>query len=480
MRYLILAVCLLVHVSGKPQSTIRLGEGILAGEVTKHSVILQARLTQTDTLVAGDVPGAIGMACFEVATDSSFTRAFRTPWQAAVPEADHIIKMPVADLRSHTRYYYRLRYGLWEDQIQLSRVGTFRTLAGAERAEPVRLALATCMNYALYYTGRYRGDSVVVPGYSGDRLTGYPALVSILAQRPDYFISMGDNVYYDRRVEGQKNAETRSEMRQRWHEQFVQSRYHDLFARVPTYWEKDDHDYRVDDADPYLDTLPTHALGVATFREQVPIVNPYDVNPVTYRTHRINRDVQIWLTEGRDYRSPNAMADGPDKTLWGEAQKAWLKETLLASDATFKFLISPTPMVGPDDARKRDNHTNQKGFRHERDAFFRWLKDNNLLGENFYVICGDRHWQYHAIDPLGVEEFSSGALMDANARLGRVAGDPASTDPEATVRQPYLQPKASGGFLMVEVIPAGAGATATFTHYDEHGAVLYETVKDAQ
>ena len=452
----------------------------MAGEVTTHSVILQARLTQTDTLVAGDVPGAPGVACFELATDSSFADAFRTPWQAAVAANDYIIKTFVTGLRPRTRYYYRLHYGQPEDKTRLSRTGTFRTLAGAKQTDTVRLALATCMNYALYYTGRYQGDSLIVPGHAGDRLTGYPALVSILEQRPDYFISMGDNVYYDRRVEGQKNAETQSEVRQRWHEQFVQSRYHDLFARVPTYWEKDDHDYRVDDADPYLDTLPTHALGVATFREQVPVVNPYDASPVTYRTHRINRDVQIWLTEGRDYRSPNAMPDGPNKTLWGEEQKEWLKETLLASDATFKFLISPTPMVGPDDARKGDNHANQKGFRYERDAFFQWLRDNDLLDQNFYVICGDRHWQYHAIDPSGVEEFSSGALMDANARLGRRAGDPASTDPEAIVRQPYLQPEASGGFLLLEVIPTDAGATATFTHHDEHGVVLYEAVKEAQ
>jgi len=30
-------------------------------------------------------------------------------------------------------------------------------------------------------------------------------------------------------------------------------------------------------------------------------------------------------------------------------QNGWLKQTLKASDATFKLLISPTPMVGPDD-----------------------------------------------------------------------------------------------------------------------------------
>ena len=57
------------------------------------------------------------------------------------------------------------------------------------------------------------------------------------------------------------------------------------------------------------------------------------------------------------------MPDGPTKTIWGAEQLAWLKSSLLESDATFKLLVSPTPMVGPDDLRKTDNHTNIGGFR---------------------------------------------------------------------------------------------------------------------
>ena len=44
------------------------------------------------------------------------------------------------------------------------------------------------------------------------------------------------------------------------------------------------------------------------------------------------------------------MPDGPDKTIWGREQLAWLKESILASDAAFRVLISPTPIVGPDRA----------------------------------------------------------------------------------------------------------------------------------
>jgi alkaline phosphatase/alkaline phosphatase D len=259
----------------------------------------------------------------------------------------------------------------------------------------------------------------------------------------------------------------------------VQQRFVKLFRHVPTYWEKDDHDHRYNDCDRAGDRLPSNELGIATFREQVPVVDLNDPNAKTYRTFRVSRDLQIWLVEGRDYRSPNKMDDGPDKTLWGEAQIKWLKSTLLKSDATFKLLISPTPMVGPDDGYKIDNHTNHKGFRNEGRAFFKWVVEHKLHENGFYTLCGDRHWQYHSKDPMGIEEFSCGALVDENARLGRNPGDPKSTDPNAEVHQFYTQKKRSGGFLKVTVGPDSdkSKGSAVFTFVSDDGKVLYETKK---
>lgn len=168
------------------------------------------------------------------------------------------------------------------------------------------------------------------------------------------------------------------------------------------------------------------------------------------------------------------MEDGPDKTLWGRAQLDWLKKTLLASDATHKILISPTPIVGPDDAYKIDNHTNHRGFRHEGREFLDWIKEKELEKRGFAILCGDRHWQYHSIDATGVEEFSCGALCDANSRLGRKPGDPESTDPDAKIRQPYTQAEASGGFLRVVI---SKDAQARFQFYDEAGELLYQFTK---
>lgn len=187
----------------------------------------------------------------------------------------------------------------------------------------------------------------------------------------------------------------------------------------------------------------------------------------------------MWFTENRMHRSPNTAPDGPGKSIWGTEQKAWLKRTLRESDATFKILVSPTPMIGPDDLRKTDNHTNHNGFRHERDEFFAWLKESGVAKGHFYIVCGDRHWQYHSIHPTGVEEFSSGALVDANARLGRKPGDPKSTDPEGLIKQPYYQSPASGGFLLVQSNPGSdkQPARLSFIHYDEQGRVLRRHVK---
>jgi len=469
-----------------PRPAIFHAQGEMAGEPTRNGAILQSRLTAADAPVDGDVPGMRGVACFEISTVPDFAHFLRTPWMEAQPENDFIVKTRIDRLKPGTRYYYRLVYGVTRDSLLRGEPCTFTTLADSTVEAPVSFVVVTGMNYSFFHHGRPNSPETAYAG--PDKASGYPALEAILGMAPDFFVGTGDNVYYDHPAE--TRARTVSDMRRKWREQFVQERFRRLFARVPTYWEKDDHDYRYNDADttdvastgkPGDPAIPSHALGVAVFREQLPVVDPADDSARTYRTHRINRLLQIWLMEGRDYRSPNYMEDGPGKTLWGAEQLAWLKETLLASDATFKLLISPTPLVGPDDAYKIDNHVNRAGFRREGEEFFRWLGDNGFLDRNFYLVCGDRHWQYHSAHPSGFEEFSCGALVDANSRLGRIPGDPKSTDPDAEITQFYTQDEASGGFLHVEVHPGAGGSppTAVFSFHDERGALLYSTTKTA-
>ena len=505
MPKLIVLLVLIPLVSGAQSADfpINLRQGIMAGEVGVDSVILQSRLTSSnprqDPRWEG-IRGIEGWALFEVADNDEFASSRKTDWIEASPYSDFIVKRKIGGLKPATRYHYRLHYGPEKDDARSSEAATFRTLAGADIAAPYSFTVVTGMNYSFFH---YTGSSRVGPYEGPDKHLGYPALASILKLRPDFFVGTGDNVYYDH--PGHRGrAQSRHEMRKKHHEQYSQPRFLDLFRQVATYWMKDDHDHRFDDSDavnavriraakqldyyPRTDIhegesgsgfAPSHLLGLDLFREQLPVVDPAERDPVTYRTHRVSRDLQVWLVEGRDYRSPLDQPDGPRKTIWGPEQKAWLLRTLKDSNATFKLLLSATPMVGPDSSSKRDNHTNFNGYRHEGDGFFEWLAASDISGDEFFIACGDRHWQYHSIRPDGYEEFSSGALVDANAILGSFPGDPNTTDPEGEIEQPFHSPEASGGFLVISVVPTGSSAQAEFRFYDEQGKLLYEHVKPA-
>ncbi|MEO2032078.1 MAG: sulfatase-like hydrolase/transferase, partial [Planctomycetaceae bacterium] len=463
---------------------IHAGQGIMVGEVTPTSALVQVRLTQTEELIERDLLGADGVVEFSLRPRGGGDVDTQTV--NATPERDFIARASFTGLQPGTSYQCETRIGTTEAQLRAGPGAAFQTLPGAAQSTPVSLVVVTGMNHGKFY-GDDRIDrerhvaqnniSLPQPYSRPDKHLGYPSLDAIRRLQPNFFVGTGDNIYYDTPA-GEFRAKTLPEMRRKWHEQFVQPRYRDLFAVVPTYWMVDDHDYRIDDCDNTGDYEPSVDLGQSVMLEQLPYGPAADGSTKTYRTHRVSRDLQVWFPENRMYRSPNKMEDGPDKTIWGDEQKAWLMKTLAESEATFKLLISPTPMIGPDDKRKTDNHTNIGGFRHERDEFFAWLKSSGTA-ENFYLVCGDRHWQYRSVHPSGMEEFSCGALVDANSRLGRIPGDPKSTDPDGLIRQPYSQTVPSGGFLEIVCAPAAGEprASLTFRFHDEHGEVLHEHIK---
>ena len=410
----------------------------MAGEVTATRVFIQTRLTEgtalidgdafddNDALRDGDIPGREGHLRFQLSTDPLFPDNEHTATTQplhALPDDDYIVRYAFTDLQPNTTYYYRAVLGSIRDRTDQPDTdpgalhGTFTTLAGEGLAVPTRMHIVTGLNYDKFYAPN---------GYTqDDREAGYPACDAMLALEPDLLVFTGDDVYYDK----PPHAQTREDMRAKWHRQFSRPRMIELLTNVATYWEKDDHDFRYNDCDLTTDRFPSVALGLTTFREQAPIVAQGDDESPTYRTHRVSQDLQVWLLEGRDDRDPNRDEDGSDKSLWGERQRDWLMRTLLESDATFKLLISPTPMLGPDGANKRDNHTNLDGFQHERDAFLDWAQTHGLWENGLYIVCGDRHWQYHTTHPSGAQEFSCGAICDANSRLGHNPAAPRAPTP---------------------------------------------------
>jgi alkaline phosphatase D len=203
----------------------------------------------------------------------------------------------------------------------------------------------------------------------------------------------------------------------------------------------------------------TFEQGLEVFRQEMPIKDK------TYRTFRWGKDLQIWLVEGRDYRSPNTQRDGPNKTIWGKEQMAWFKRTVKASNATFKLLISPTPVIGPDRKQKKDNHSN-RGFYNEGEEIRKFMATQS----NMYVVCGDRHWQYVSKHPkYGIVEFSIGANSNDHAGGWR----------QDDVRPEHLYLNVVGGTMTVTIDPKD-NTTITVRHYDVDGNQLNEFVAYAE
>jgi phosphodiesterase/alkaline phosphatase D-like protein len=450
------------HAEATASEPLHLGQGAICGEVTQSTALLQTRLTRgTELDVNGDLPGAEGVACFEWGTQVNFSDTQHTPFQAASEAKDFILRFELTALKPNTTHYYRAVYGSKESNAKPGPACSFKTLPDEKTDTPVRFIVGSCMNYNKFMLGKKGKASGPESATEEDKRLGFPSFESMLKLNPDFFVGTGDIVYYDHPL---RVAKTVPQLRLCWHEQFRFPRMIEFFRRVPTYWSKDDHDFRFNESDNTSNVLPLPKTGIDMFREQLPITAP-GVDKPTYRTHRVGKYLQIWLTEGRDYRSPNEMADGPEKSLWGAEQREWLKATLKASDAKWKIIISPTPMVGPDDKKKIDNHADISGFRHEANAFFGWLKKNKI--DNLKLICGDRHWQYHSIHPSGVEEFACGALNDENSRMGVAPGAKNGSDPDAVIKQPYTSATPQGGFLQIT-----AAEQLKLEHFDSRGNSL--------
>lgn len=385
--------------------------------------------------IEGAVPGTTGkvklLYKMEGASDWK-----STSWESVDPKHDYTYQFKLNDLKSNSRYQVRVEAKATGGTKGQFIDGGFRTAPRAETPERVVFTVSTGQAYP---------DQDVEGG-------GYKIYNVMLKLDPSFFVHTGDILYYD------KLAKTESLARWHWARMYSLPTNVEFHRQVASYFIKDDHDTWMNDCWPGRKTKFmgdfTFEQGQAIFLEQVPM------GESTFRTFRWGKDLQIWLVEGRDFRSPNTMPDGPDKTIWGEEQKAWFKRTVQESDATFRILCTPTPIVGPDRKNKHDNHSNVD-FTHEGNELREFISQQ----KNMYIVCGDRHWQYVSVDSrTGVREYSCGPASDKHA--GGWSND---------MRYPehqYLN--VVGGFLAVIVDRSGGQPTLTFRHYSVDGDVLNE------
>lgn len=388
----------------------------------------------------GAVPGAVGQIRV-VIWPPNFEEAVATPWTDVGAETDYTHQFHFKYLKPGTQYGLRVDARDHRDAKVYSSTppGSFTTPEEKDKWQDVRFGVVTGQSY-----------------WDLDDRNGYHIYPAMQKQKLRFLVPTGDTVYLDSEA---PRARTIGLARYHWQRMYSLPRHVEFHRNVPGYWEVDDHDSWANDGwptlhAPWMNPL-TFEQGFSVYREQVPM------GESTYRTVRWGKGLQVWMVEGRLFRSPNDMPDGPDKTIWGAEQMEWLQKSILASDAEFRVLISPTPIVGPDRTKgKNDNHANDS-FAHEGNRFRAWTKDQKL--DNFFVCCGDRHWQYISVDPdSGLREFSCGPASDIHA----------GGNPEQPEWQSFLRVK--GGFLTVSVEKVDGKPTIAFRHHDVHGKVVNE------
>ena len=364
-----------------------------------------------------------------------------TPWHEVELERDGIVLHALSALVPAARYELVVEA---RGQAVGSRpnelTGEFKTAPLPEQRERVVFSITTCQSY----------DRLDHP----DGLAIYPAMAAL---QPDFFIHTGDAVYYD---QGPVLALTPALARYHWARMYALPTLRDFHRSFSSFFMKDDHDTLVNDCGPVTRSGElTYADGARLFREQTG-------QPQTaYQTFRWGNDLQVWLMEGRDFRTPDWQQKSTSApTLWGREQIKWLRETLDASTATFRVIITSVPVVGPDRSNKDDNYANA-GFAVEGNE----IRELLARYPNLTVITGDRHWQYVSVDPTtSLQEWSVGPSSAYRA---------GGWDEETPRPEHRFLRTGHGGFLSGVVTPTATGASLELRLHDVDGRVVYRELK---
>ena len=414
---LLLLVCVPSLAEAEPPACSAPGQfdlGVGAFEVGSNHVILWTRF-------AGSNPAEATGLDLEIATDAGFDHVVRRRTVAALPERDHTVAERVIGLAPSQEYYYR--FATTDDPSCLSRVGRFRTAPPPGSSEDVRFVVS--------------GDANA--GYTLPRNLDFYVLSAAAQEDSDFFVFFGDTVYADSGVipSGQP-AVTLDEYREVHQITRADTHLQEILASTGAYVGWDDHEVQNDYAGETVDPN-RFANGARSFFEYLPVATSTDAPYRINRSVRWGRDVELFFIDGRQFRSAeqfcnlfspdgppapdtlfspyvgdellvplvvppflqpiltlfstpsdpdcvdNLLSD-PSRTYLGLEQLEWLKESLLASRATWKIIVNNTPIStlfsGVSDR--------WEGYEAERQALFAFIGENLDPGHTL-VLTTDFH-----------------------------------------------------------------------------------------
>ena len=242
------------------------------------------------------------------------------------------------------------------------------------------------------------------------------------AMPSDFMLWLGDNLYLR-----EADYSSASGMAYRYSTNFRLPEMQVLRASRPNYAIWDDHDYGPNDSDGKFELKETslelfkNYWGNKTFGEPD--------NAGVYHKFKWS-DCDFLCMDDRYYRSANSLADSIDgkpnvnKQFYGKRQLDWLKNNLISSNATFKFIVTGGQVLNPL-ADKECFYFYPTEFQ----ELTHFIVENKINGVIF--LTGDRHfselltWQPTGFYPLydfSCSSVTSGLSTPENPNPRRVDG----------------------------------------------------------
>jgi len=359
----------------------------------------------------------------QYAKDYYMTTDYMSTKPVAVdPKSDYTVTLSLDNLQPATRYYYRAAVV----GKKPGAVGTFVT-APAPSA-----------------------DAKVVFCFSGDTRESYrPFLImnAVRAQKPDFFLHLGDTIYADRNGTAHRLEEFWAKYRTNRDD--LSTQY--CFNQTSVYVTWDDHEV----TDNYLPGEPLAPVGQHAFLDYWPIRHIGGDPTRIYRSFRWGKNVELFILDTRQYR------DLKKGTMLGDLQREWFLDGIAKSTALFKFIATSVTMAGGGSDR-------WDGFPKERQQILRYINEKKIHGVVF--LSADMH--YAAITNIpksgGIKDITVGPL---GAPLNRI------TDGTARRYDFFLAENFNFGKITVDAKNQPGKALLEFVDQDNY--VFYRTTLSA-
>jgi alkaline phosphatase D len=366
--------------------------GVASGFPEPNAVVLWTRLALEPLAPGGGMPMAAVEVEWEVASDDAFRRIERRGRVYATPDWAHSVHVEATGLEPGRDYWYRFTSGGTRSAVGRTRTAPARNAALAE----LKLAVACCQHYEQGTYAAYR---------------------AMAAEHLDLVVHVGDYIYENRGVRAVRShdapeAITLEDYRQRYAIYKLDPHLQAAHAASPWIVTSDDHEVANDYAgDHYQDFEPAlfHARRAAAYQayyEHLPLPRrflPLDGRQRIYTARGFGTLVNLYMLDGRQYRSPQACAPGPlvapcpelysnERTMLGAPQEQWLTASLAASRARWNLIGQQTLFTNANqslDATPRYWADNWNGYPAARARLVDFLATRQP--KNPVILSGDIH-----------------------------------------------------------------------------------------